>query len=464
VESPTTFCFAGGESVTKKFDVIAIGTGTAASAAAQRCRAAGWQVAVVDSRPFGGTCALRGCDPKKVLVGAAEAVDWARRMKGNGIRAEQLQIDWSELMRFKRAFTGPVPKNREAGFVKAGIATFHGRARFAGRSTIRIGEESLEGRYVVVAAGRKPADLKMPGVEHLTTSVQFLELDKLPSRILFIGGGYIAFEFAHVAVRVGSQVTIVHRGVRPLSQFDPDLVDQIVAKSRELGIDVQLGAEATGIEKKSGQFFVHASTSGQQRKFEADMVVHAAGRVPEIDDLNLDGAGVEWDEQGVRVNEFLQSVSNSAVYAAGDAAASGGPPLTPVADYEGAIVASNLLKGNHQKPNYAGIPTVVFAIPPLASVGLSEREAREKGLKYQVKMEMTSTWYSSRRVAEKYSGNKVLIEEGTDRILGAHLLGDQASEIINLFAVAIRSGMRATDLRQMVFSYPTHASDVPYML
>jgi glutathione reductase (NADPH) len=166
----------------------------------------------------------------------------------------------------------------------------------------------------------------------------------------------------------------------------------------------------------------------------------------------------------VKVNEFLQSVSNPVVYAAGDAAASGGLPLTPVAGYEGTIVAANLLKGNHQKGNYVGIPTVVFTIPPLASVGVSEREARQQGLKYQVKKELTSTWYSSRRIAEKYSGYKVLVEEGTDRILGAHLLGDQAAETINLFAVAIRSGMRATDLSHMVFSYPTHASDVPYML
>jgi glutathione reductase (NADPH) len=451
--------------MTKKFDVVVIGTGAAASAVAHPCRAAGWQVAVVDSRPFGGTCALRGCDPKKVLVGAADAVDWVRRMNGNGVRAEQLQIDWPELMRFKRTFTEPVPKQSEAAFAKAGIATFHGRAHFVGRSTIQVGDQILESRYVVIAAGRRPADLQIPGVEYFTTSEQFLELDKLPRRILFIGGGYIAFEFAHVAVRVGSRVTIVHRDERPLSQFDPDLVDQLVANSRELGIDVQLGTQAQAVEKKdSGQFVVHASASGEARSFEADMVVHAAGRVPEIDYMNLDGAGIEWGEQGVKVDEFLQSVSNPAVYAAGDAAASGGLPLTPVAGYEGTIVAVNLLKGNHQKGNYVGIPTVVFTIPPLASVGLSEREAREQGLKYQVKKELTSTWYSSRRIAEKYSGYKVLVEDGTDRILGAHLLGDQAAETINLFAVAIRSGMRATDLRHMVFSYPTHASDVPYML
>ncbi len=194
------------------------------------------------------------------------------------------------------------------------------------------------------------------------------------------------------------------------------------------------------------------------------MVVHAAGRTPEIDDMNLDVARVAWDERGVKVNEFLQSVSNPAVYAAGDAAASGGPPLTPVADYDGAIVASNLLKGNHQKPNYMGIPTVVFSIPPAASVGLREAEAREQGLKFRVKKEMTSSWYSSRRVAEKYSGYKVLVEEGTDRILGAHLLGGEAGEVINLFAFTIRSGIRATDLKHTIFSYPTHSSDVPYML
>jgi glutathione reductase (NADPH) len=237
--------------MTRKFDVIAIGTGSAASAVASRCREAGWQVAIVDSRPFGGTCALRGCDPKKVLVGAAEAIDWTRRMKGKGIQAGNLQIDWPELMRFKRSFTEPVPKRREEGFAKAGVAAFHGRARFAGPTTVQVGEETLEGRYVVIAAGEVPADLKILGAEHLTTSDQFLELNELPRRILFIGGGYIAFEFAHVAARAGSQVTILHRGPRPLGLFDPSLVDQLVEQTRELGIDVRLGTEAIGVEKSS---------------------------------------------------------------------------------------------------------------------------------------------------------------------------------------------------------------------
>jgi glutathione reductase (NADPH) len=450
--------------MTRKFDLIAIGTGSAASGVTSRCRAAGWEIAIVDSRPFGGTCALRGCDAKKVLVGAAEAVDWTRRMKGRGIQVADLQIDWPELMRFKRSFTEPVTKRREDDFAKAGIAAFHGRARFAGPTTVQVGQETLEGRYVVIAAGEAPADLGIPGAEHLTTSDQFLELNELPRRLLFIGGGYIAFEFAHVAALAGSQVTVLHRGPRPLALFDPDLVDQLVERTRELGIDLHFETEATGIEKSSAQLIVRALASGETHTFQTDMVVHSAGRVPEISDLNLDAAGIEWEKRGVRVNDFLQSVSIPAVYAAGDAAASGGLPLAPVASYEGLVVAANILKGNHQKPNYLGIPSVVFTIPPLAAVGLSEHGAREQNLKFRVKTEMTSTWYSSRRIAETYSGYKVLVEEGTDHILGAHILGSGAGEVINLFALAIRSGMRATDLKHMLFAYPTSGSNMTRML
>jgi glutathione reductase (NADPH) len=193
-------------------------------------------------------------------------------------------------------------------------------------------------------------------------------------------------------------------------------------------------------------------------------VVHGAGRIPEIDDLELATANVDWDDRGVEVNEYLQSVSNPAVYAAGDAAASGGPPLTPVAAYEGQIVATNLLQGNHRKPNYLGIPSVVFTVPPSASVGLHEMAARNQGLQFQKHQATTASWYSSRRVAEKCSGFKVLIEEGTGRILGAHLLGPEAGELINILALAIRTGMPAAHLKEMVFTYPTHASDVQYML
>lgn len=183
-----------------------------------------------------------------------------------------------------------------------------------------------------------------------------------------------------------------------------------------------------------------------------------------IDDLGLDAVGVAWGERGVKVNEFLQSVSNPAVYAAGDAAATGGPPLTPVAGYEGRVAAENIPSGYRPKAVYEAIPTVVFSVPPLASVGLGERAAEEKGLRFRVRRENTSQWYSSRRVGQICSGGKLPIEEGSDRILGAHMLGDHADDLINLFTLAMRAGLKASELRGYIFGYPKHGSHIKYMV
>lgn len=456
---------------TKTFDLIVIGTGTAASTVASKCPSAGWGVAVIDSRPFGGTCALRGCDPKKVLVGAAEVIDWDKRMESKGvIDSNRSAIQWPHLMSFKRTFTEPIPKQREEQFSKSGIVAFHGRARFTGQRTVKVGDtNTLNGHHILIASGAQPMKLNIPGEDNLIKSDQFLELDKLPSKIVFVGGGYISFEFAHIAARAGARATILHRGTRPLKNFDPYLVDILLQRTRELGIEVllQTKIDAIGSFKNNHTtgFIVRASSTNEKYNIDADIVVHGAGRVPEIDDLDLAIAGVEHDKnKGVKVNEYLQSQSNPAVYSAGDASASEGLPLTPIATYEGEIVATNLLKGNQIKSNYKGIPSVVFTIPPLASVGLQEESAREQNLRFKTNKTNTSTWYSSKRVAENCSGYKVLIEEDTDYILGAHILGPHAEEIINIFALAIRLGLKASDLKQAIFAYPTSSSDINYML
>ena len=448
----------------KQFDLLVVGTGSAASTAAVRCRDAGWTVAIVDCRPFGGTCALRGCDPKKVLVGAASVLDWLRRMEGKGITPGNAAIAWRELMRFKRTFTDPVPEEKEKRFTQAGIDAFHGVARFTGPTQVQVGDDLLEGRRILLAAGAKPGKLDIPGEQYLTTSEAFLELDSLPRRIIFVGGGYISFEFAHVAARAGAEVEILHRGDRPLERFDPDLVGQLVERTRRAGIKVHLRTKVEAIEKVKDGLSVRASCEGRRLEFRAEGVVHGAGRVADIDDLDLSRAGVEAEKAGVKVNEYLQSISNPAVYAAGDAAASGQPALTPVAVYQGTIAASNLVQGNHRKLSPMPIPTVVYTTPPLAAVGLSVEAARERKLRFRVQGENTATWYSSRRVAEECSGFKVLIEEGTDHILGAHLLGPEADELINLFTLAIEARTTAETLKQMIFSYPTHGSDVEYMV
>ncbi len=446
------------------FDIVVIGTGVGGSSVAYKCQSAGWKIAIVDSRPFGGTCVLRGCDPKKVLVGAADAHDWNLRMRERGIFPAVSEIDWGALMRFKRQFTESVPQKREEGFARAGIQAFHGRARFTNRNSLEIGHDRLTTRHFVIASGAMPVPLGIPGEEYLTTSEQFLNLERLPPRVVFVGGGYISFEFAHVAAQAGAQVTILDRGKRPLTRFEPHLVDMLMATCRDRGMDIRTETAVENVEKTEDGFVVTARQQGVEQRFEADLVVHGAGRVPEIGDLGLDRAGIAHDRNGVTVNDYLQSTTNPSVYAAGDAAGTPGMPLTPVGRMEAEVAAENLLHGNRRKPIYEGIPTVVFTDPPLASVGMREDEAAAQKLKFHVQDQDTSQWYSSRRLGISRSGSRILTEDETDRILGAHLFGPNAEEVVNLFGLAIRSGLTAAALRQMVYSYPSSCSDIPSML
>lgn len=447
----------------RQYDLIVIGTGTGGSGAASRCRSAGWRVAVIDHLPFGGTCALRGCDPKKVLVGVSEAIDHVRRMRGKGVAGDEPAIRWQELMAFKRTFTEPVPPMKEKNFAKSGIEAYHGRARFRGPRTVEVGSEMLEARFILIAVGAVPIRLGIPGEEHVITSTEFLELDQLPKKVVLLGGGYIAAEFASIAGRAGAQVTVLEQMERMLTPFDPDVVGWLMEKFREIGIDVRLRTRVTAMERSGGHLSVRASSNGKHELFEADLVVHAAGRVPELDPLDLAAAGIASEKGRLRLNEFLQSVSNPAVYAVGDAAMSG-PPLTPVSSHDAKVAAANMLNGNHQKPNYLGVPSVAFTVPPIASVGLSEKQAQANGIKFRMKREKASDWYTARRVAETAYGFKVLIEERSDRVIGAHLIGPHVDEVINIFALAIRKGLTAEDLKSTIFAYPTGGSDIGYMV
>lgn len=444
------------------FDLVVIGTGTAAMVAATRVSAAGRRVAVVDVRPFGGTCALRGCDPKKMLVSGASAYDRARRMAGKGL-AGDLRIDWPELIRFKRGFTDPIPAKHEQIYHDKGISAFHGLARFTGPDLIDVGSETLRFRHTLIAAGAEPMRLGIPGEEHLATNEDFLQLETLPPRIVLVGGGYIAAEFSHIAARAGAEVTILQRAGQLLPHFDPDLVGWLMPRFSEIGVNVHLNAEARSIERVGGAYRVHADSAGERRVFEADLVIHAAGRRPALEDLDLDAANVAHDHGRLQLNAFLQSISNAAVYAVGDAAQAG-PPLTPVSSHDAKVVAANILSGNSERPNYAGVPSVAFTIPPIAAAGLTEREAASRGLRHRIKSEFVPDWFTARAAAEPIYGFKVLVEDGSDLILGAHLVGPRADEVINLFALAIRHGLTATDLKTTMFAYPTGASDIGSML
>src|SRR5439155_888089 len=233
----------------------------------------------------------------------------------------------------------------KASLARAGIVTFQTTARFVGPAQVAVGDTMLIAtRAIVVATGARPADLPIDGREHLLTSDQFLDLPSLPPSVVFVGGGYISFEFAHVAARAGARVAILHRDARPLVEFDAGLVERLTARTRALGVDVRLDTEVRAIQPIDGRYRVAADRRDGPIVVDTDLVVHGAGRVPDLDELSLDAAGVRYSRAGVEVNRYLQSVSNPMVYAAGDCAATDGPALTPVAGYEGRIVAANLLE------------------------------------------------------------------------------------------------------------------------
>jgi glutathione reductase (NADPH) len=447
----------------KEYDLIVLGTGDAGQAVALAAAKEKWKVAIIEKKAVGGTCALWGCVPKKVLISGEELVNFSQRMAEAGLSSKTTP-DWSELMAFKHRLTGSYSKDSRSNLQKHGVDIYEDTASFVGEAAIRVGEVILHGGNIHIATGARPRPLGIPGEEFMTTSSEFLYREDLPQRLVLIGGGYISFEFAHLAARYGRSVTIIHRSAGVLKKFDPDLVALLVKASEERGITVATRQPLVRIEKTKDDLLVIVQADGDDKVYHADMVVHGAGRVPDIADLNLDAGGIEASQEGVVVNEYLQSISNPRVYAAGDAAA-GGLPLTPVAMAEGKVVADNLIHASkRRRGDYRVVPSVVFTLPKIASVGLQEAEASRQGLQFDVKFRETADWLHNLRINEPFAGFKIILERDTGRILGAHLLDSHADDLINLFALAMQHNLTAADIKQVLYAYPTASSSVQYMV
>ena len=439
------------------FDVVVIGTGMAGQPAASTCAKAGKKVAIVDALPYGGTCMLRGCDPKRVMLEASYVAARAEALLDGGIETVP-RIDWQALQARKRSFTDPVPAEIEGWLRGLGVETLHGAAQVVGDGELNVAGERLRAGHVVIATGARPRTLDMSGAELLTTSTKFLDLEELPKRLAFVGGGYIAFEFAALSARAGAGVRIIHSGGHVLESFDPDLAGILVDRYRSLGIGIELNAQVSRVQGEPGGLLV-TSTSGT---FEADVAVHSAGRVPDLEGLGLEAADVRYDHRGVDVDENLRSTTNPRFFAAGDAAAIG-LPLTPVASRQGAVVARNIL-GESVTFDGTATPSVAFSDPPLASVGARESDLGDRGRGVDVVFNDTSDWFTSRRLGQTHSASKVLVDKRSGAILGAHILGACAEEITNVFALAMRQGITRDGLRDLLTDYPTVFSDVQYML
>jgi len=450
-------------SLNSEFDLIVLGAGTGGNVVARMTAKAGWNVASVDPLPYGGTCALRGCDPKKMLVAVTEGLERVRNLKGKGLEGD-IAVNWPDMIAFKRSFTEDMPPRTEAGLVEAGVTTFHGEARFTGLDTIEVNGQSLRSQNFHIATGARPSKLDITGEHLLTTSTDFLALSEKPQRIVFVGGGFIALEFSHIAKRAGgTEVTVLEMMELPLGKFDPDLVKMLVQATVDLGINMRTEVKVLSIERSGESFAVTFETPSGEEKIYCDLVVHATGRAPNIERLNLEAADVDFGPNGIKVSSYMRT-TNPAIFAAGDCADSG-PRLTPVSANEARIAGKNLLAGrDEQQMNYPPIPSVVFTLPPLATVGLSEAEARKQNLAFDVHFAKTDDWYSSLRVGAQRTAFKVLVEKKTGLILGVHLLGPGAEEQINLFAMAMGAGIPANEIKRMIFAYPSYASDIGSMV
>ncbi|UCD35634.1 MAG: NAD(P)/FAD-dependent oxidoreductase, partial [Nitrospiraceae bacterium] len=283
----------------KSYDLIVIGTGDAGKTVATAAAREGWRVAIIEKKEVGGTCALWGCVPKKILLTGAEIVHFSRRMAAAGINTGPSVLSWQELMTYKNRLTASYSAD-DAGQLRAlGIDLYRGEARFIGSATVQTAGDTLRGRYVHIASGARPRPLEIPGEEHMITSAEFLYLDSLPPRVIFIGGGFISFEFAHLAARCGSEAVILTRGGRVLKRFDPDLAALLLESSERDGITVALNQQILRIEKTDAGFSVFAESGGRDQEYRADLVVHGAGRVPDIDGLDPEAGGIKASPEGI---------------------------------------------------------------------------------------------------------------------------------------------------------------------
>ncbi len=364
-------------------------------------------------------------------------------------------LDWGTVIARKNRIVASWSEGKDTSLERQGIAVLRGDARFTGPHELRLGDRQVSAERVVIATGSAPARPPIAGIERTVTSTELLDRSTLPQRMVVIGGGMIAMELGFVFGRAGAHVTVLQAGSDVLPGVDDEMRATLVRIASGAGLDIRTRAKVTGI---AGDRTVEAEVDGARQRFPAEVVLVATGRPPNIAGLQLEAAGVAVEGGRIKVNEFRQSLSTPHIYVAGDAV--GQHQHTPVAWYEGRLVVENALKGNHRAVDYRLLPTTVFTIPALAQVGLTEAEARRQGFNVAVNRAPFED-SSAAAVREETEGLvKVVSDESNGRILGVHILGAGAEDLIHIAAVAMRGGLRREDLAAMHYVFPTVAGSV----
>jgi mercuric reductase len=444
------------------FDLVVIGSGGAAFAAAIKASELGATVAVLERGTVGGTCINVGCVPSKALIRAAESLHRAQQTPFAGISVRGELTDFSKLVAQKDELVAEMRQTKYIDNLRAmpNVTLFEGQAAFTGKNTLRVADKTIRAGRFVIATGAGPTIPNIPGLADsgFLTSTTVMELTEVPAELLVLGGRYIALELAQMFSRVGSRVTIIQRSSHILPTEDDDLTDELAMYLRDEGLTIVTNAQTETVRRNGRGYLLDVNVGGDQHTFEGTHLLAATGRRPNTEDLELEriGASVQPDATLV-VNDYLET-TESGVYGAGDVI--GNPAFVYTAAYEGALAAENALSGTPRSRDYTALPWVVFTDPQVAAVGLNERSAAAAEIAVDV-AKLPLSYVSRALTARNARGFiKLIKERGTDRLLGASILAPEAGDIIMEPALAIRHGIGVSELVAAFHPYLTQAEGI----
>lgn len=386
-----------------------------------------------------------------MLVSTVELYHRARHGGKLGIKgSDHLEFDWPAVIARKDDIVARWSKGKNETPAKLGIPVLRGRGVFTGPHEISLSGRNYSAEKFVIATGSRPARPPIPGAQLAITSDEMIHLKQQPRQLVVVGGGFIGLEFGFALARAGSKVTVLQSGPQIAPALDDEIRDILLESARQAGIEIKTNVKVKNI---CADMTVEAEIAGTTTKFPADQVLLATGRPANVEPLSPQAAGIELEHSAVKVNEYLQSTSAPHVYAVGDAA--GKHQHTPIAWYEGPIAAHNALKGNEKKIDVSVFPSAIFTIPAIGQVGLTEKEALARGMKARVS-KLSFDANPAAGVRDETEGMvKIVYEEGTEKILGVHVIGARAEDIVQIAAAAIKGGLTKSQVGAMHYVFPT---------
>ncbi|HKV50636.1 MAG TPA: mercuric reductase [Gemmatimonadaceae bacterium] len=446
-------------------DALVIGSGQGGGPLAGAFARAGRRTVLIERRYIGGTCINNGCTPTKTMIASARVGYLAKRANDFGVRCGAVSVDFAAVLARKRAIVTDFRQGSERRLATAGVEVIFGDARFIGERRIEVdltegSTRTLSADTIIINVGARPSRPQIPGIEQVPAldSTSIMELERLPTHLVVIGGGYVGVEFAQMFRRFGSRVTIVNRDAQLLTHEDQDVADAVATILREDGIDILLDAQPTLVVPMPNGVRTDVMARGEARRIEASHVLVATGRVPNTDTLHADAAGVDVDGRGyIQVDERLATTA-SGIYAIGDV--KGGPAFTHISYDDFRVLRTNLLQGGAATIAGRLVPYTVFIDPQLGGIGLTEREARAQRRNIAVAMMPMSHVARALEVAEPRGVMKVVVDRDTNRVLGCAVLGLEGGEIMSMLQLAMMGDLPYTALRDGVFAHPTLAESL----